>query len=110
MPQTNVTPQFDSDSKLKKMELPDYETLLKMLVNNRVDVVVGNHLVYGYLLKKMNKQDEVLFPGFLLKKIDNQFHISRKSKFINKLDVFMKATKTLEDNGTFNKITKKYID
>ncbi len=110
MPKMNITPQFDSDAKLKKSEIENYEIMMKLLANKRIDTATGNMAVLKYLAKKYGFLDRIGFPGLLLKTIPNQLHISKKSPHLDKAGQLKKAAKDLENEGAFVKILAKYTE
>lgn len=49
-----LSPTFDADTQLHKIEVRDYETLVNMLREERLDAIAGNSVSIPYLLKKLD--------------------------------------------------------
>ena len=109
MPQMNFGEPFDSDNKLNKNEVRTYEQQIQMLAIGRLDTITGNQLAIFYQLKNNGLSDIVERPGFVFKEIQNQFHLSKKSPHVDKLERIRATIQTLHDNGTLEKILEHYI-
>lgn len=109
MPKMNISPQFDNDQKLKKEIVSDYETMIKMLINNRLDVAVGNIAVLHYQAKKQKITDKIEFPGYVLQINDNQFHISKKSPFAGKAAQLRTLVAQIREENGFDIAFTKYL-
>lgn len=109
MPKMNFGLPFDTDKKLRKYEVRNYETQIKLLEKKRLDTITGNQIAIFYQLQKNNLSNAVELPGYVFKSLKNQFHLSKKSPHSGKLNQIQKAIEVLRKNGTFTKIVEKYV-
>jgi polar amino acid transport system substrate-binding protein len=109
MPQMNITPEFDQDASLKKNVVADYETMVRMLAGQRLDVVVGNRVVLLYQLDKAKALDQVKLPGFVFKSIPNELRISKSSPFAAKAAAIKAAVESCRAKKLFDPIYEKYL-
>jgi polar amino acid transport system substrate-binding protein len=105
------TKEFDEANYLKKEEANDDLTNFKLLLKKRIDLVVADKLVGGYLISKElpeNKDDiEFISPPLEVKNL--YLCISKKVPDAEKkLEMFNKGLKELEKEGTLNLIMKQH--
>ena len=99
---------FDSDATLKKTEVLDYESLVRMHVGDRGKVAIGNLIVMFYQLKKQGVEDVLDPTGFLLRKAENKLHISQKSSFVGQAGKLKAILEEMESTGVIEKIIVHY--
>lgn len=100
---------FDDLVGLKKKEVQSTHQLVKMLLNRRVDVVVGSQEVLRHLLRKQEKLDQVE----VLYKLNSEplylfFSRARGQEAESLARRFSKAIKAMKRDGTFDAIKSRY--
>ena len=100
---------FDDLVGLEKKEAQSTHQLVKMLLNRRVDVVVGSENVLRYLLKKQGKLDQVE----VLYKLNSEplylfFSRARGQEAKDLAQRFSKAIWSMKKDGTFDGIKARY--
>ncbi|MCX8058214.1 MAG: transporter substrate-binding domain-containing protein [Spirochaetes bacterium] len=101
--------KFDNKKDLKKIYLKDDETIVKMLINKRIDLGIGNIHVIKFIIKELNidgSKIEFLTPFISRKPLYIAFsRINLDKHFVEKFDkVFAEFKKT----KTYNDIFIKY--
>ena len=68
----HLNPRFDEDAQLQKVEVKDYETLVDMFLNGRLDAIAGNSVSIPYLLQKRGHVSLAQHPLVLQQTEDRQ--------------------------------------
>jgi len=101
--------RFDNDEKIKKYFITADEQLLKVLVANRVDAIVGQESQFDYMIKSQGYGQVKKSPYQHITNTSPAFMaLSRKSKYAKHADKFSKIMKRLVDEGVVEKIKAKY--
>lgn len=102
--------RFDLDKEIDKHGVPSELSLMKMLVNNRLDVIIGidANIEYDAVLLGVGGKIEKAYyrPA---KSTDLYLGISQKSEFINYAEEVDSIVKNLTENGVIQNIAEKYI-
>lgn len=103
--------RFDADEKLQaKLQFAyDYDTLVKMLLQDRYEAIAGNSVALAYLLDKHDAVDAIALPGVVVGKRVEWLQFSKKSPHLDKLPALKKAIESLKAEGFFRQVLKKYI-
>ena len=101
---TAISSEFDNDSGIKKISVPDYETMIKLLDSERIDTGVGNAIVLSYLINKMGKAGTIQTEGITLGKKTQWLQFSKKSANLALMEKFKTAVEELQADGTFDSI------
>jgi len=101
---------FDSDSKIRKVEVLKTEQLLEMLKQGRIDAFIGTEIVTDHLISSLNYDG--LFKKSSYRHVsDAPFHlaISRKSPFSKRITEFNNIMASMVEEGRVRAIIEKYI-
>ncbi len=103
--------RFDADERIRaKLQFAyDYETLVKMLLQDRYEAVAGNSVALAYLLDKHDAVDAVALPGIGVGKRVEWLQFSKKSPHLDKIPALKKAIESLKAEGFFRQVLTKYI-
>lgn len=100
---------LDSIKEIEKIEARGSEQLLKMLLNGRVDLVVGNKAVFSHLAKKYGRRSEIEFvyevgsaPLYLM------FSRARGEEAAKLAGSVGIALESMKEDGTFQDILDRY--
>ncbi|QGY39098.1 transporter substrate-binding domain-containing protein [Pseudodesulfovibrio cashew] len=100
---------FDSMTGLNKVEAQSSEHLLRMLLENRVDVAVGNKAVFRYLALKLNREKDIRIAYVLgSQPLYVMFSKIRGPKTAELAKRFGNVMKGMVKDGTFDRILKRY--
>lgn len=101
---------FDNDDKLQKYAVTHEAQLLKMIDNNRLDVIIGTNCQVDYHLKLKGLQDSfeqaAYKPG---NNVDLYLGLSRKSSIVEILPELNEVLQQLHDEGVIRRITDRYF-
>lgn len=102
-----LSPRFDADTSLHKIEVRDYETLVNMLREGRLDVIAGNSVSIPYLLRKLDAKD-IAGQRLLLQSTPVTIHVSKH--FTDKATAkrLEDAVKRLNRRGAIENILTKW--
>lgn len=106
---TLVSKRFDADTSLNKYPVVDYNTMIKMFQRKRITTLTGNAIVLSYMLNKHNAQNLIQKPALKLTVKEQWFHMSNKSKHLDKLGKISAAIKSLTADGTFDRILTESV-
>ena len=104
-------PQFDTDEKIKKLEVDDNKQLFKVLMSERVDAIVGTDIHLLHHLKKEGYEDSVKQAEFkILKARSGHCGISKKSEIIQHKEQISQVIKRLLESGSIDNIIVTYFE
>lgn len=102
-----LSPKFDQDGQLQKIELRDYETMVEMLLAGRLDAIAGNNLSLNYLLNK-RKPGGPQWPQLLLQKTEVWAQFSRRSPRASDAEKLAEAIDRLRRRGFFEALLTRH--
>ncbi|CTQ51596.1 Arginine-binding extracellular protein ArtP precursor [Roseibium album] len=101
--------QFDNDSSLDKVGVPQEQTLIDMLVKERFAVMIGTDCQVDYFIERQGLSEKIekapYNPG---NSVDLYLGVSKKSDWAKQLDLLNKVVKELVDEGFVDKIAQQY--
>lgn len=103
-----LSPRFDADSTLNKVEVRDYETMVQMLREGRLDAIAGNSVSLHYLIKQMGLQ-AIVGKQWVLQVTPVTVHVS---KFYGDRDALKRieaAVERLKSQGAFEAIIDRWV-
>ncbi len=109
---TFVTSEFDNANFLEKDTVYTYAQNIRKLLNNRIDLVVGNKRVILYHLERFfteeeYKQIEVMEPALLIQ--SNHVGFSKKApNYLKLVEDFNKGIHRMKSDGTYDEILNMY--
>jgi polar amino acid transport system substrate-binding protein len=106
---TKVAQPFDNDRQLFKQPYRNYNIILSMLFQKRLDVVVGDRVSISYLIKKNNFPD-TCNSSFLLRKSSIWMQISVFSLHKHYMNRLVKANTRFTQRGEYSKVIQRYIE
>lgn len=104
----SVSDRFSADTKIKKHEVETYDALYQMLINGRIDAVVGNVYAYLYLANQAGNEDLVNFPGLKLGFREQWLQLSKSSKFLKHEALIKKTIQAMVSDGFVARTNEKY--
>lgn len=102
-----LSPRFDADTTLHKIEVRDYETLVNMLREGRLDVIAGNSVSIPYLLRKLDAKD-IVGQRLVLQSTPVTIHVSKRFKDKATTKRLEDAVNRLNRRGAIEKILTKW--
>lgn len=102
-----LSPKFDQDEQLHKIELRDYETMVEMLLTGRLDAIAGNNLSLNYLLHKRKPRGSQ-WPQLALQKTEVWAQLSRRSPRAADAEKLTEAIDRLRRRGVFEALLTRY--
>ena len=103
-----LSPRFDADPALNKVEVRDYETMLQMLREGRLDAVAGNSVSLHYLVKHMGLEAQV-GEQWVLQVTPVTVHVSKHYGDTEVLRRIESAVQRLERTGAFAAIIDRWV-
>lgn len=101
--------EFDTLEGLTKVEANSNPRLLQMLLNQRMDVIIGNKAVFKHLAKSIGQLAHIRFAYEITNEPLYLFFSRARGQFAENLSKdFGKAIKTMHDDGTFKAIEDRY--
>mgnify|MGYP000349312999 FL=1 len=101
--------RFDNDEKINKHFITADEQLIKVLVANRVDTIVGQQSQFDYMIKSQDyNQIKKSTYQYVTNTSPVYMALSRKSRYAKQAKQFSKIMKRLMDEGVVEKIKAKY--
>jgi len=102
---------FNSDNSLNKIELTDESTMLKMLVHQRVDVIIGTNCQVEYDLAQQKLTGQVVRAEYIPDSPTKLFiGISKKSKFNSRFAEVNRAVEMMVAQKRGDVIASKYFN
>jgi len=102
-----LSPRFDADSTLNKVEVRDYETMVQMLREGRLDAIAGNSVSLHYLVKQMGLQAQV-GQQWVLQVTPVTVHVSKLYGDQDALKRIEAAVQRLKRQGAFEAIIDRW--
>lgn len=99
---------FDTDTKIRKFAVPDYETMLKMLTTGRIDTAAGNSIVLSYQIEKAGLNAKIDPRALTLGHGQQWLHFSAKSAHLDLLPKLRQAVLELQKEGVLDTILTRY--
>ena len=104
-----VSPSFDQDSTLMKIEITKLDQLFKMLDLRRLDVVVGNEMVMDYMIKELGLHGKFQKTPFRFKSIGEEYLvISKKSPHAKRFAEISQIINKMKENGNIQEYINYY--
>ena len=103
-----LSPRFDADTGLKKVEVRDYETMVQMLHEGRLDAIAGNSVSLHYLIKRMGVQAQV-GKQLVLQLTPVTVHVSKLYSDTDALRRIEAAVRRLQRQGAFEAIIDRWV-
>jgi polar amino acid transport system substrate-binding protein len=101
-----LSPRFDADTDLVKIEVRDYETMVKMFVEGRLDAISGNSVSVYYLLRQ--KAPDFPVSRLVLQTTPVTLHVSRHYQDMPTLRALEAAVNRLSQQGVFHDILNRW--
>jgi len=102
-----LSPAFDADSQLHKIEVRDYETMVNMLREDRLDAIAGNSVSIPYLLKKLDAK-HIAGQRFVLQSTPVTVHVSKHYKNTKVLKRIEEAVLRLKRRNAFEAVLDRW--
>ncbi len=110
-----ISKEFDRAEQDKNLNIFEGEMthLIKLLMRQRIDAIIGNYDELNYLTNKLKLVDRIVAlekpirnprPAYLV--ISKKAIISKKDNLIKRIN---QSLKSMKEDGTINKITSKYV-
>lgn len=103
----HLNPRFDEDSQLQKVEVKDYETLVDMFLNGRLDAIAGNSVSLPYLLQKRGHASLAQHP-LVLQQTEAWAQLSKRSSQRAAIPRLRAAIDKLRNQGYFEDLMTRY--
>lgn len=104
-------PRFDDDRKIHKYASTADGNRLKMLLNNRFDVLIHTELYGSYIIYDLGLQDKVeIAPYKYTKRNPVYMTISKKSKLYERKDELKKVFSQMMESGEMDMVIHSYFD
>ena len=103
----HLNPRFDEDAQLQKVEVKDYETLVDMFLNGRLDAIAGNSVSIPYLLQKRGHVSLAQHP-LVLQQTEAWAQLSKRSSHRADIPRLRAAIDKLRNQGYFEEILTRY--
>lgn len=92
------------------IDVTDYENGLQLLRRGRVDAVMGTALGLNIIINDLKMEQEVNLSGeLIIEQREVWLVLSKKSKYIDKVEQLREAAQALIDKGVLENILKKYF-
>lgn len=103
-------PVFDLDEGLQKVVAPEEENLLDMLIHKRIDSFIAACTPMNYKIVSLGLKHKVFSSPYKYKK-QNPVHIgiSKKSSYMNKLELLSESLQQVLNAGGFEQIKADYF-
>lgn len=86
------------------------EQMIKMLLADRVQALVGDAIFIGKELKRLGASELIEAHSLIVSTTDLHVIFSKQSTTQQQVDGFNQALRTLKEKGTLQEITDKYVD
>lgn len=102
--------RFDSDTKIRKIGVPKEILLIKMLVNNRLDVIIGTNTNVDYDIAQLALNGKIEKSYYSPnERTELYIGVSKKSDFLHRCDELDAIITKLVETGIIERIAKKYF-
>lgn len=105
----SVSPRFDSDSKINKVSVKDYPSMVAMLSKGRIDAIIGNGIVIQALIEKSCLQNSLKISPLIIGEKEQWLVFSKKSHHLDKIPLVKSAITTLRAEGTVDNIFQSHL-
>ncbi len=105
---TKISHQFDDDRMLFKQSFRNYEIIVSMLFQKRLDVVVGEHVSIRYLMKKNDISDNHS-SAFILRQSNIWLQLSVFSFSKDKMKRLIEANTLFRKRGDYQSIIGRFV-
>ncbi len=102
----NYDHKFDTAKNFTKVQFNNMNELLKGLINNKVDFIIGDFNTILFIANKNNYNDKIRFLPSSIKKVPRYIAFSKKSK--HKALYFDIKLKEIINSKEYNDIIEKY--
>jgi len=103
-----LSPRFDADTTLNKVEVRDYETMVQMLREGRLDAIAGNSVSLHYLVKRAALEAQV-GKQWVLQVTPVTVHVSKLYAERDALARIEAAVQRLKRQGAFEAIIDRWV-
>ena len=104
-----LSPRFDHDPKLNKIQLRNYELMVDMLLHQRLDAIAGNNVSLLYLLQKKQALDKVNVQPLILQKTHVYLHMAAGLYAHPYGQVLIQANQALREQGIYQHLIDAYV-
>lgn len=98
--------EFEQDEGLIKEPVGDYESLMRMLARDYLDVVIAPEMIGRYAASRIGKNLRV--SPFSVPGEPSHIALSKKSLVLDQADAIAEALQSMRDDGTFASILARY--
>ncbi|SLM32351.1 conserved hypothetical protein [Desulfamplus magnetovallimortis] len=102
----SYTPEFDKATFLKKETARDNNLLIKLLVNSRVDMIIGDLNTLSYSAKLKGEYEKIRFLPTILKEVPRYVAFPKDRK--EKAELFAKGLDEIQNNGVYQTIMDRW--
>jgi polar amino acid transport system substrate-binding protein len=103
-----LSPRFDADTSLNKVEVRDYETMVQMLREGRLDAIAGNSVSLHYLVKLVG-MEALVGKQWVLQVTPVTVHVSQLYGDHDALKRIETAVQRLKRQGAFESIIDRWV-
>jgi len=103
-----LSPRFDADNTLNKVEVRDYETMVQMLREGRLDAIAGNSVSLHYLVKRAGLEAQV-GRQWVLQVTPVTVHVSKRYGDRDSLARLEATVQRLHRQGAFEAIIDRWV-
>lgn len=104
----NFDDNFNNDKKIQKYNAKDYEQIFNMLLENRVDAIIGSEFGIFTTAKKLDIKRDRLGEPLLLQKKYFILHYKKLNADQQTIRTLKNTIEKLKRSGEFEKIKKSY--
>lgn len=105
----SISRRFDNDSNINKVAIYTYPKMIEMLINDRVEAVVGNGIVIRSLIKKKCLDSQLRSSAMTLGKKEQWLVMSKQSKFLHAIPEIKAALDKTQSQGLLDQIFDKHL-
>lgn len=99
--------KFEQDSRINKIPVRDYETMVGMLLTGRLDAIAGNSVSLSYLLHK-EKIPLQQWPRLVLEKQELWLYVARRSPYAPDTRKLSESVEKLRREGYFDALLTRH--
>lgn len=100
---------FSQDDQIEKVLTDSYEQSIKILVNHRVDAIIGPKTGLFYTLKKMGLSTDRFSRPYVVNTKETYFHLSKRKATESMISSFQTAIDKLKKEGVIDRIYDKFV-
>lgn len=104
-------PEFDNNQAFSKIQLPDTITAIRMMLQQRVDIVISSPSAYLAILNNHPSWTNKIQPARYHHPLQRDVHfaLSKRSPYAKNIDSFIHKTQQLRKQNAFSKAIKDFI-